>query len=591
MEPTELEDLLRQLRRFGTDHQQVEAKRAQGQLPDDVWTSLSAFANGEGGLLLLGVHEEQNFAVTGVEDPERMTGDLQALADQMEPHLRLVINLVEHPDGIVVATHVPAISRRERPCHLRRKGPFGGSFIRVGDGDQQLSETEVDELLTTQQRSDHSARPAPQHARLNPDLTDQFCRRVRETSSRAVGTSDKQLLRRWRAVTKDREPSLAGVLALGDAPESVTPLARLTYRVQLGESGPSDVRHSGDHIEGTVGEILDGVMSQLRGDLRVDQVETNGAVVDDTDVPLLALREVVSNALIHRSLSPHMDSRSALVEVHPHVVRVVSPGGLYPSVDPERVGLGALAADLRNVALARICEKLSTPSGDRIVESQGEGIPAADRASRKRGTAPPLFVDHPAQLEVLLLRGGLDETAASRLLEDVGYSAEAEDVRIVAWALRYRDLEHELDPQQRRAAELDVHMAARLSPFEPNERAASRVSNLESEGVLQRAGGVQRSKWIIDPNVREGRGDGTDTKKDRIPDLLEAIDEQGGEATREQIGARLGYSSNKSTSTWINRGIERNLVEPTKPRFHPERAYRLTRTGEAVLSRERGRSS
>lgn len=56
--PEDLEGVLTQLRSVRADHQWVEAKRARTSIPDDLWTSLSAFANSDrGGLVLLGVDE------------------------------------------------------------------------------------------------------------------------------------------------------------------------------------------------------------------------------------------------------------------------------------------------------------------------------------------------------------------------------------------------------------------------------------------------------------------------------------------------------------------------------------------------------
>ena len=104
------------------DHQHVEVKRARSELPKDLWATMSAFANSSGGLILLGVDEKNQFAMSGVEVPDRIANELQSLATQsLEPPLRVTIDLVEHPDGIVVAAHVPAIPRDQRPASTDRR--------------------------------------------------------------------------------------------------------------------------------------------------------------------------------------------------------------------------------------------------------------------------------------------------------------------------------------------------------------------------------------------------------------------------------------------------------------------------------------
>ncbi|MDA8290377.1 MAG: hypothetical protein M0Z33_01670 [Actinomycetota bacterium] len=116
------------------------ATAARAELPSGIADTPSAFASTDGGLVLLGVAEgSAAFPVTGVEDPRRATAALQAAAEQMEPPLRSVIDVVARPDGAVVTARVPPVPRDERPCHRRSGGPCASSFVRFGDAsDQEL---------------------------------------------------------------------------------------------------------------------------------------------------------------------------------------------------------------------------------------------------------------------------------------------------------------------------------------------------------------------------------------------------------------------------------------------------------------------
>ncbi|MFI5932386.1 helix-turn-helix domain-containing protein [Actinoplanes sp. NPDC051494] len=71
MNTNEIASVLTTLRAIGNDTVTCEVKRAQGGLPATVWETLSAFANANGGHLLLGIDEKKAFAVTGVDDLAR----------------------------------------------------------------------------------------------------------------------------------------------------------------------------------------------------------------------------------------------------------------------------------------------------------------------------------------------------------------------------------------------------------------------------------------------------------------------------------------------------------------------------------------
>lgn len=59
---TELDTLIKELRLGGQDTQQVEVKEAAGGLPKSILETLSAFSNGAGGIIILGLQEQNNFA-------------------------------------------------------------------------------------------------------------------------------------------------------------------------------------------------------------------------------------------------------------------------------------------------------------------------------------------------------------------------------------------------------------------------------------------------------------------------------------------------------------------------------------------------
>ncbi len=65
-------------------------------------------------------------------------------------------------------------------------------------------------------------------------------------------------------------------------------------------------------------------MEWLERELGVVQVSKRGTMVDELDFPAEALREAISNALIHRSLGPISESTTIGVRVTPATVEITS---------------------------------------------------------------------------------------------------------------------------------------------------------------------------------------------------------------------------------------------------------------------------
>jgi ATP-dependent DNA helicase RecG len=277
MDLAELEHLLSELRVVRHDHQTVEAKRAPHDLPASIWDTLSAFANSIGCVLLLGVDEaNKSFTVTGVEDPGAVSNALRGACAELEPPLRPVIETIVHENGPVVVATVNSLPRYQRPCYRRSGGPTA-SFIRVGDGDQKLTQAEVDEMQAERSNVDFSRRPAADVPTLDPDAVDAFLRAYRIRNPRLRDFDDEELLLRAGVVLDGGTPTLAALLVLGSHPQAFEPAASIAIRVDPSSEAPAGSRMRSTHVQGTIGELLDDAFYAVIGELNTFQVERAGA--------------------------------------------------------------------------------------------------------------------------------------------------------------------------------------------------------------------------------------------------------------------------------------------------------------------------
>jgi ATP-dependent DNA helicase RecG len=595
----ELDDTIADLNRFRTDHQWVEAKRARGDIPNTLWQSLSAFANSEtGGLVLLGVAEEKGqFAIVGVEDAARTLSKLQSFCGLADPPLRPFIATIHHPDGVVVAAHIAPVPPNRRPCHFPSKGSVHEtSYVRVGDGDMPMTRGEVEALLSAVSGEDYSCRPA-EKVTLNQGAVKAFISAVQP--ERDDKNTPDTVLRRWGVVTAEGSPTLAGALALGDAPHFSLPSARLACRRLPRATDPSGTRHVGTHVEGTIGENVEGALGWLSQALGAAQVVRQGAVYDEPDYPLEAFRELVANALVHRSLAPGQESVPGSIAVSDRVVVISNPGGLSPGVELRKLGLER-ASSPRNYTLVRLCERLRTPSGARIMESQSSGIAAADAACNRANVAPPLFTVTPTTFTAFALRGRLDLERTTIRHPQLANSSD-DHVRLAAFMDLLAEAQVEDGAGLLRTIHTDLWLAARVV-LKPIHQAATILKDLVALGAaLERKRVDGTGIWAAaDEDMpiadeEQGAGSGGYPKSrdnaDNLP-LIPGVSKRRQESMRALLRTLLDKELQhhqihiglkpRALHLLIGAAIDADLIEATTELVHdPTRAYRLTARGQS----------
>lgn len=119
-------DLAELLRR--PEVKMLELKRGLSS-PAGVLRTVVAFANVAGGTLLIGL-EDGTRQVRGIAEPLDLEERLASLiADSVEPRLVPDLEVIPWRKTHVVAVQVHPSGNR--PHHLRREGPAGGTYVRV----------------------------------------------------------------------------------------------------------------------------------------------------------------------------------------------------------------------------------------------------------------------------------------------------------------------------------------------------------------------------------------------------------------------------------------------------------------------------
>lgn len=108
------------------ESQRLEFKEAVGGLPEDLWETYSAFANTEGGEIVLGVHEDRathSFSLTGVPDARALVEQIwntvrNAKVVGRDILLSDSVEVVSRDEMSFVVVDVPRAERDEKPVEV-----------------------------------------------------------------------------------------------------------------------------------------------------------------------------------------------------------------------------------------------------------------------------------------------------------------------------------------------------------------------------------------------------------------------------------------------------------------------------------------
>ena len=135
------------------ENNRIEAKEALGGLPESIWETYSAFANAEGGIILLGVEElpDKSLHALDILDPQWLIDDFWAIInDPAQVSVNILseedIQIHEVDGRHIIAITVPEADRRQKPVHLLRN-PYRETYRRSGEGDYRCTREEVEAML------------------------------------------------------------------------------------------------------------------------------------------------------------------------------------------------------------------------------------------------------------------------------------------------------------------------------------------------------------------------------------------------------------------------------------------------------------
>lgn len=412
MTDAELFNLLEHIQTVRAESSTLEVKAARRGDPQKLYDTISAFANqDDGGVIVFGVDEREGFAECGVFDAHALQKKIVEQCDEMEPPIRPVITVASKDGRTFVSAEIAGIDASERPCFRVSRGRLRGSYIRVGDADEPMTEMEIYDFdVMRSRRSDESRTVDDIGANaINDAALADYLARLKNDRPNLARLNDAQILELMR-MTRGGIPTLASLMLFGHFPQVSLPQHCVTAVVvpgsEIGDIGQSGERFVDNRrIEGTLPQMAAETVAFVRRNSRIGTVidSERGQRTDRFDFPPAAVREAVVNALIHRDYSIHTERMPVRVAIFDDRLEISSPGGLFGHTRAETLGIDQ--PDTRNPIIAAAMELLGE------TENRYSGIPTMRRELAGAGMPPPEFVNRRGSFTVIFRKAKTSSAA------------------------------------------------------------------------------------------------------------------------------------------------------------------------------------
>ena len=337
---------------------EVEFQRSLGR---DFGRELCAFANGDGGTILLGV--SRSGEVVGVGNHRRTRVKVLTVARSGDPPMVVEVESV----GEVMRVTVPP--QKYKPYSIGWR-----AFVREGSGSRRLTNAEIKDLYYAVGRAHFDKEPCEAFSmedHLNTEVWERFIGRAKIPEAMHTILA----LRNLGLVDNEDRMTYAGAWLLARDIRRFTKSAHVSCALFEGteEAGSSERRD----FHGSLPAIADEVLAWMLRRINVQFTMWGEDAEGRPELPGEALREALANAIAHRDYRSRNHVR---VRVFKDRVVIASPGGLPEGMNERDLGTKSVP---RNPLLYGMLARMG------LVGGIGSGIRRMKSLCREYGVPEP----------------------------------------------------------------------------------------------------------------------------------------------------------------------------------------------------------
>jgi len=336
-----------------------------------------AFANTAGGQIVIGI-EDGSRKIVGIQekDRERLYEDFpSSLYDSTNNGLFVYIYERNFNDRSVLLIEVPLSTKR--PCFVKQDGIPKGVYLRVGASTRRAQQQHVEELVREGKHLYFDEEPT----KVSFDtLSKERLQQCYGTSYSLKKLASDGVITSLSVAPKQYMLTVAGLLMFEDHPEDHIPEAIIICTEFSGTKGRDIIQTR--ELVGPLPDLINESTTLLEHWLQRDYKLHGVRLVGKMPIPMAALREVITNGLMHRKYTIPGALKIALYKDR---LEIFSPGALPGLVDINHLGDGTTY--LRNPHIAKLARRL------KLLEKLGTGIKLIFDECQAHGVKKPEYYE------------------------------------------------------------------------------------------------------------------------------------------------------------------------------------------------------
>ena len=345
------------------ENKQLEFKE---QLPknESIVKTIIAFSNTSGGKLIIGISDDREIVGVKEDNIFELQDRISSLIfDSCYPNILPEIYTLNLEGKLLLVIEV--FRGNLLPYYLKKEGKNNGTYIRVGATNRKAGFENIVELERQRRNISYDEEENFDYVLDELDLD------VIYQEFKKIGKScDVEKLKNMRLI-KELNGTLMATnalsIVLGKFDNVMIKCARF-------KGTTMETFIDKKEFSGNLFYILEESIKFLQNHLHLNAKIVGMRRIEEYEIPLLALREIVLNAIIHRDYTRNSDIKIAIYD---DIVEVISVGGFVNGLSIDEISNGR--SELRNKVVAHLFKELN------YIESWGSGIEKVRKSCSGRG--------------------------------------------------------------------------------------------------------------------------------------------------------------------------------------------------------------